>query len=149
MLAGALAVGARVPAGAWCAARQSAGAGPGRAGGRWAEGGVTWQGELIARGSAAPCHLLAQAARPSSPPWASTGSSKEEGAENWGGARSPGKSPRGFPERKSPLRPRGRKRGRGAKGKCSLSRPELRRPVPGALPAAEGAPNSAPRAAQL
>lgn len=50
--------------------------------------------------------------------------SREEGAENWGGATSPGKDPRSFPERKSPLRPRGRKRGRGAKGKCSLSRSE-------------------------
>lgn len=54
MLAGALAVGARVPAGAWCAARQSAGAGPGRAGGLWAEGGVTWQGELVASGPLPP-----------------------------------------------------------------------------------------------
>ncbi|CAI9169147.1 unnamed protein product [Rangifer tarandus platyrhynchus] len=30
--------------------------------------------------------------------------SEEEGAETWGGARSPGKDPRSFPERKSPLR---------------------------------------------
>lgn len=48
--------------------------------------------------------------------------SKGEGAEKWGGARSPGKDPRSFPERKSPLPPRGRKRG-GPKGKCSLRAP--------------------------
>lgn len=93
-------MGARVPAGAWCAARQSAGAGPGRAGGRWAEGGVTWQGELVASGSAAPCHLLAQAARASSPPRASTGSpAKRRGRRTGAGRRAPGRvrvvSPRG------------------------------------------------------
>lgn len=48
--------------------------------------------------------------------------SKGEGAEKWGGARSPGKDPRSFPERKSPLPPRERKRG-GPKGKCSLRAP--------------------------
>lgn len=48
--------------------------------------------------------------------------SQGEGAESWGGARNPGKDPRSFPERKSPLPPRGRKPG-GQKGKCSLRAP--------------------------
>ncbi|XP_045708641.1 basic proline-rich protein-like [Phyllostomus hastatus] len=76
--------------------------------------------------------------------------SEGEGAENWGGARSPGKDPRSFPERKSPPPPRrGRKRG-GPKGKCSPASPAAAGGlVPGTMPAAEGAPNSAPRTAQL
>ena len=70
------------------------------AGGRWAEGGVTWQGELVASGSAAPCHLLAQAARASSPPRASTGSpAKRRGRRTGAGRGAPGRvrvvSPRG------------------------------------------------------
>lgn len=43
--------------------------------------------------------------------------SQGEGAEKRGGARSPGKDPRSFPERKSPRPPRGRKPGR-AKAEC-------------------------------
>ncbi|XP_057344692.1 bcl-2-binding component 3, isoforms 3/4-like [Manis pentadactyla] len=93
------------------------------AGGCWALGSVTWRNESGASGSAAPRHLPARAARACSLGPASTSSpAKGRGAESWGGARNPGKDPRSFPERKSPLPPRRRKPG-GQKGKCSLRAP--------------------------
>lgn len=89
--AGARAVGARVPAGAWCAARRGAGAGPGRVGVCWTEGCVTWPGELVASGSPAPRHL---------PGSARTGSpAKGRGRRTGAGRGAPGRirvvSPRG------------------------------------------------------
>ena len=150
MRAGARAVGAHVPAEAWCAARRSASAGQGRAGGRWAEGSVTWQDESVAGGSAAPCHLLAQAARASSPARAGTGSPAERrGRRTGAGPRAPGRirvvSPRGN------LRcgRAGGNEGGGRRESVASHAPRLRRLVPGAPPAAEGAPSSAPLAAQL
>lgn len=121
------AAGARVPAGAWCAARRSAGAGPGRAGGYWAEDRVTWRGELVASGSPAPCHHLpAQAARASSLARANTGSpAKGRGRRTGAGRGAPGRirvvSPRGNLRCHSAG---GNEGGGGPKGKCSLRAPQ-------------------------
>lgn len=82
------------------AARRSAGTGLGHAGGHWAEDGVTWRGELVASGSAAPWHLPFQAPRAFSLARANTSSpAKGRGRRTGAGRGAQGRirvvSPRG------------------------------------------------------
>lgn len=107
--------------------RGAAGRGPGARVGSLGGGPRHMAGRVSDQwGSAAPRHLLARAARASSPARANTGSPARGRGRRTGGARSPGKDPRSFPGRKPPLPPRGRKQGGGAKRKCSLRAPHDR-----------------------
>ncbi|CAK7319303.1 hypothetical protein VULLAG_LOCUS21808 [Vulpes lagopus] len=100
-------------------------------------------------------HLPAQAAEPLPGAGQRRLPSRGQGAEKWGGARSPGKDPRSFP----PTHPRGEisapapreeTGGRwGRRESAAFARPEAAEAGPWRAARAEGAPNSAPRAAPL